>query len=78
MVLRSAGLGSVLFDCQQIVPFSRQPGIAYLRAAKRHAGGVATANLAEMAKSARKRVDLAANILDYLAVRREVEESRDL
>lgn len=34
-----------------------------MTAAKRQAGGVATANLAEMAKRARNRVDLAANML---------------
>lgn len=41
-----------------------------MTAAKRQAGGVATANLAEMAKRVRKRVDLAANMLNFGCMRR--------
>ncbi len=38
--------------------------VSYLTAAKRHAGGTATAKRAEMVRRARKTVDLAPNILE--------------
>jgi len=64
-----AGSLSVLRSCQKQDQW-KHPWFriqdTYLTAARRHAGGVATANWAETARRARKRVDLTANMLEDL------------
>lgn len=66
---RFAGSLSVLHSCQkqgrgQFSYFRVQE--THLTAARRHAGGAATASCAENAMRARKRVDLTANMLEGL------------
>ncbi len=58
---RSAGLWKVLIHVLGTILRSRMT-LPYLRAARRHAGGAATATCAVAVKSARRMVDLA-NIL---------------
>jgi len=47
-------------------------------AARRQAGGVATANLTEMAKRARRRVDLAANIFGRFGVKKRSRKNLEI